>query len=263
MPVKKADSIDLVPPQNKEAVKSVNKWLMLPLSLLIGTAALAFFAWFIEFDYSDIAVYANDVRKEIVNFFHIDPSPEWIGNIASGIIWIAIFGIVSTAYMLPLRMTRVLRKTLDKDEEGVVALMGLIVSVIGGVLYFCIDYFIIDNRIALLLSQISKFSKTDWLQFIIGAVVVLALLYVCLWFFWYCMKELGKIFLKSIKVNGLIGGTFSALYDCFTSLLFLVGFLLVVCYGIALIACLIFVLIACSSGGRRVVYVDGEYYYVE
>lgn len=230
------------------------------ISLTAGTVILIIVSLYFEVDLSVIQYWAELSARDLVRSGYF--SNEGVAVFLGKTVVYAFVGIIAvSAYVLPLRLTDVIHKSLTFWDRVLLFLSVIYLpAVAAGIVYLIKDarYKFMISFYLDLFSEIHGFDRVSliWppIFVLVGAVILLGLTNAAL----TCIRGL---FLVNIDVNGFLPGVFISVYDIFLSLV-VVGFaILTMLYIVAIIG--LFIMAALFGGGRRVVEINGKYYVVD
>lgn len=176
---------------------------------------------------------------------------------------IAVYGlaamIVLGAFMLPARISGTVMKTIGIGDKVVVVLAGYFLIAF----FFLLKQYVVEERaIARMWRDVMRAHGGERFVNLLLFLLLIVLLLIPVAFIIWSLKVLIGVVIGNIIVNGpvlgIIGAAYELLSAVFTTALVLCAF----AFGMAIILLPLIILLACQ-GGRRVVCIDGVYYYVD
>lgn len=252
----------------KNVVRPINKPLRILISIIIGTAVLAGLAFFIEFTPGDTAHYAAQVSDVFKKYLGISSdSARRLGIIT---IHTAVGMTIFTIYMISLRTSKVIRKAVDNIDRLFVAIAECVIVYVPLYIYYNFKEESEGDFLENLSAFIRALVETHGVERLLVLLLLLLLIIVLLFFLAVVGMILSfagsiiiELFKANIEINGVFFGILSSVYDMMSSIFVGIAAICMISFGVALILVPIFVCAAACSDGRRIVEIDGEYYYVD
>ena len=239
--------------------KTVNRWIMVPVSLLIGTAILVFLIIFLELDANSLETYSQMAARDYAKISSIDSGTAvLLGKIT---IYSVVFLAVLTIYILPLRLTKVIRRSVGFIDRIWITLASLAIFLLNGGVIYAIYADYPKEILHIYQEALATLRGFERLRMLIPPILAVVVVIVALIILFYSWMMIVTLFQTNIEVNGLFWGIVSSVYDIVASILIVFVAFCTAIYAIAIIFAV--AMVAGASDGRRVVYIDGEYYYVD
>ena len=227
------------------------------ICLAIAAAIVAAIVIFFEIDIHDLDGYSRMVARTLTSEGWFTPAVN--ANLGK----VAVYGlaamIILGAFMLPARISGTVMKTIGIADKIVVVLAGYFLIAF---IFFLKQYVIEERVIVRMWNDVMRVHGGQrFVNFLLFLVLILLLLIPVAFIIW-SLKVLIGVVIGNIAVNGPILGIIGAAYELLSSVFTTALVLCAFSFGMAIILLPFIILLACQ-GGRRVVCIDGVYYYVD